>query len=131
MTEESYDGIKGLFGDPEGQGASNALAPRGDTRPAKPPPKMKPRHAKAGRQWVSLDADHEVDRIVIKDDPKKGKRRPVRQGRITLKTGTWYQAKERTRDVVFYDTRGRPIGVAGRDDKRGLQYETWTPESSE
>ena len=55
----------------------------------------------------------------------------VAEGKVTLQTSTWYQMKEKKKALIFYDTTGKPVGVAGKDEKRGLQYEAWTPPGAE
>ncbi len=126
-----YDALDGLA---EGTGGSSDTSSEATAaaQPRDPPPPMQSKHVKAGRTWVSLDTAHEVRKIVPKRDPKTKKQTGWKaKGKVTLQTGTWYQMKDRSKDLVFYDTTGKPVGVAGRDEKRGLQYEQWTGKAGE
>jgi hypothetical protein len=120
----SYDAMAGL-------GADSDDGPRieSGTRSMDPPPKMTDEHKKLGRKWVSLDAEHKVRRLRWDKKEKKAK---LTKDRITLKTETWYQMKRRDRTgkqdlLVFYNTRGRPIGVIGANQERNLPLNHWTP----
>jgi len=126
-----YDALDGLA---EGTGGSSDTSSEATAaaQPRDPPPPMQSKHVKAGRTWVSLDTAHEVRKIVPKRDPKTKKQTGWKaKGKVTLQTGTWYQMKDRSKDLVVYDTTGKPVGVAGRDEKRGLQYEQWTGKAGE
>lgn len=127
-----YDALEGLS-DGTGQASDAAADVAAPIQPRDPPPKMKPKHAKAGRTWVSVEADHEVRGIVAKVDPETKQQTGWKtKGTVTLQAGTWYQMKEsKNRALYFYDTTGKPVGVAGSDGKRGLQTETWTPPQAE